>query len=239
MADKKIIDTVLGRKDWRQKCEEMQEEIRELEHQQTLRIAQIKREDERTNSELADLIAKKNAELDNFRRLQFTDADLVERRHVLTEEEDKLNHREKLLDEREKHLESRYNAKETSLNALAAIRIDEYVTKISRLDDRMVRLDNQESDLAESARNKGYNDGFTAGLTLAETNHAAALKSKDELLNLHVVGSLAQKPQTFVVSTDKDAMGSQSDASKALADAFAKHLTKTVDKALSDDKDKK
>lgn len=236
---KSPLDKVLGRKDYKAMYDVANERIEELEHQNKLELARVRRQHDTDVSAHRDSINRLEDELTVFKELKFSYRELKRKEQLAKDENDKLDARETALDLREKQLTEQYDAKSKHLDELHNHRtttLDKWEQELEKRDDTVMQ---KEDDKHDANYQRGYADGRIDGLENAGTMHKAALEAKDQLLNLHTLGTFSQQPQVILQSGDVETK--QSDASKQLSEAFGKHLAKTVDKMLGSDekKDKK
>jgi chromosome segregation ATPase len=212
----------------------------ELQLQSEQAVLDVKRDYKDKLASKEDDLADLKRKLAHFEKLKHTvDGTL--------EHEAKLDDRERKLDARERAIESRTKAvddREAALNKMQKSYEEDYKWHHDRVNDFQrdaADLKKAAADELKASESKSYEHGYATG-------HAAGIKQGLEarIGELgHVVeqfADLARMGQMVgalhgpvVVNGDKPVL--ENDASKALADAFAKHLTKTIDRVMDNDED--
>lgn len=209
-------------KDLKQELKEKDEEIEQLEHNHKIDLARQtrihvsdKQDDWNTIAELRDRVT------------------VLENLHETVQENKET---ELELDNRAKQLEARdaeLDLKEEGIQNRGDIVREDIDKRKNHLTIRETDLTKQEAAAYKSQHDSGYTEGYQKGFDRATELHLKTSERANRLLSINALGHTQPSTITF---TD-DGKEKPSESNKILADAFAKHLSKTIDKVLDDSED--
>jgi hypothetical protein len=206
--------------DYKEKFEAQEEQIKELKHQHVIEEAELRRTHEVAQLEYGATIEKLDARL----RARPSTESHDEREKGLDAKELSLDKREALLAEKEKAYDAR---------------VEVYGEVSAKIREHAERLREEALQAAEAAVNDkdsaqykaGHADGHAQAFADYKDMSRAEHERTAKLLHLSVLAN----NQAPVVVNGKD--NEPTEASKLLADAFAKHLGSTVDNLFADNAD--
>lgn len=195
-------------------------EALELRMKREARIASAKKDDV-----IADLTDRNQ----RLKTLVQKTAELDERESALDLQEAALDHRDELLDlakiqfaaikeEHKADMEEHHDA----VNELQA---EAKKARAAAADE----LKNAKSESRAQGKAEGYSEGYSDG---RETNDSIAKESSENLTQLVKLVTLSNASRSVVVTASTTGDTTPSKAELALADAFAKHLTGTIEEVL-------
>lgn len=201
--------------------EEREERMR-LEVRREFKADAIKRDDQ---------LAELKARLDYYKGLKYNATDLDNRQLHLDEFKARLDARENLVEIKEGHFQKVKEAHEADMERHHTEATD-LQREAKQLRDQAVR---ELADAKSTARQAGRDEGYAAGL---KDGYAASTSlvvgQRESYTSLVGLSVLAGTQGRTIATTNSN--GSPTKAETALADAFAKHLTGTIDHAMSGEK---
>lgn len=195
---------------------------------------ELRRESRKEIQAYKDKIAEMQSETNNLKTMQFKAAELFERDLELNKRDVIQDNREELQDQRSEHLdnvEEKRNEDYEYHHKLA----NEYQNEAKTAREAAKsELRDAKSETRQAGYNDGYAKGFESGITRIATSANEARTEANETAKLLALVTTSNR--TIVADSDTD---KQDPASKALAEAFAKHLTSTIDKLMTPKKETK
>lgn len=214
---------MFGEKAYRKK---VRQELRERyqDDLESIRF-QVKREFKLRLEGAGDTISELRGKIVGYEKFKDTAQGLFTRELELDQRDAEQDAREDRITLREEHFEGTKEAHKADM--------EDHHRKINDLQNDVKAYREaakaEFNDAKSASRKAGYDEGYATGL---KAGHAATVnlvseqrESYTRVLNLSTLASAAGK---YIVTGDKK----QDDASKVIAEAFAKHLTGTIDKAL-------
>lgn len=205
-------------RDYKLELEAKEEEIEALKHEHGMTIAAMGRSHDTT---LLAHLANINELEDKYNVLE-----------NLHESHGDLKKRELELDDQRNDFdaaENRLATEQAEFEAYKRRAEKDLETQQEEVTNRLAKAQSKLDDTKETNYKDGHSDGYEEGYKIAIDHLNSASNRTHSLLTLHAL----TPTQQIVVDGEKE----DSESSKILADAFAKHLTKTVDKLLEDDDD--
>lgn len=212
---------------YRQRLDEEFEERVELAELDARR--QVKATVAKQRDELTDL----KQIIEHHQKLGYSSRVLEAKSVALDQRDAELDARDELLGLRENHFDNVMDEHKGDMTWH-----HDAINKLQReAEDRRNSAKNELSDAKsvsrKAGRDEGYAEGYKAGREANDTREKETILNLTELVKLQSLSG-AVSPRLVTSTTTEE-----SSAQKSLADAFAKHLTTTIDKAMTPRKDTK